>query len=53
LTYGLSGSSVVGEPGRRLEVPVKDQRIEVRAVRPDDGAQLFVDVYLGEEVRVA
>jgi hypothetical protein len=43
---------MIGEPGRRLELPVKDQRIEVRAVGPDDGTQLLVDVYLGEEARV-
>lgn len=39
---------MMGEPGRRLELPVKDQRVEVRAV----GTQLLVDVYLGEEARV-
>jgi hypothetical protein len=44
--------SVVSETRCRLEVAVKDQRIEVCAVGPDDGAQLVVDVYLSEEVRV-
>jgi hypothetical protein len=45
-------ASVVSETRRRLEVPVKNHRIEVRSVRPGDGAQIVIDVYLGEEVGV-
>jgi len=43
---------MMDEPGRRLELPVKDQRIEVRAVGSDDGTQLLVDVYLDDEARI-
>jgi hypothetical protein len=37
----------------RLEITVQDERVEVRAVGPDDGAHLVVDTNLREELGVA